>query len=148
MADRYVCCLHGKARADGEPASVTDEKPARDSAGRCGPVDYGLPFPPPPWFGVTSEIVLTGARWVVSLHVKHGAYCVQLSLTPLQSMCQQACLQIFSGRPAGLAGSRRCPSSTANDRRVALKVEVLGVAPETTGGLRYPVATPTYEVLD
>jgi hypothetical protein len=29
----------GKATADGEPASVTDEKPARDSAGRCGPVD-------------------------------------------------------------------------------------------------------------
>ena len=61
MADPYVCCLRGKARADGEPASVTDEKPARDSAGRCGPVDYGLPFPPPPWFGLTSEIVLTGA---------------------------------------------------------------------------------------
>ena len=31
--------LRGKARADGEPASVTDEKPARDSTGRCGPVD-------------------------------------------------------------------------------------------------------------
>jgi hypothetical protein len=31
--------LRGKTRADGEPASVTDEKPARDSAGRYGPVD-------------------------------------------------------------------------------------------------------------
>jgi hypothetical protein len=28
-----------KSRADGEPASVTDEKPAHDSAGHCGPVD-------------------------------------------------------------------------------------------------------------
>jgi hypothetical protein len=35
-----ICAaLRGKARADGEPASVTDEKPARDSTGRCGPVD-------------------------------------------------------------------------------------------------------------
>ena len=31
--------LRGNARADGEPASMTDEKPARDSAGRCDPVD-------------------------------------------------------------------------------------------------------------
>jgi len=31
--------LYGKTKADGVPASVTDEKPARDSAGRCGPVD-------------------------------------------------------------------------------------------------------------
>jgi hypothetical protein len=37
--------------------------------------------------------------------------------------------------------------STADDPRVALNVEVLGVAPETTGGLRHPVTTPTYEVL-
>ena len=29
----------GNARADGAPASVTDEKPSRVSAGRCGPVD-------------------------------------------------------------------------------------------------------------
>jgi len=29
----------GKARADGEPASVADEVPARNSAGPCGPVD-------------------------------------------------------------------------------------------------------------
>jgi hypothetical protein len=37
---RYVCCPScRKATADGEPASVTDEKPARDSAGHCGPVD-------------------------------------------------------------------------------------------------------------
>jgi hypothetical protein len=35
----YGCCLCSKTRADGEPASVTDEKPARDSAGRCGLVD-------------------------------------------------------------------------------------------------------------
>ena len=35
-----ICAaLRGKARADGEPASVTDEKPARDSAGRCDPVE-------------------------------------------------------------------------------------------------------------
>ena len=38
-------------------------------------------------------------------------------------------------------------SSTADDLRVALNVEVLGVEPETTEGLRHPVATPTYEVL-
>jgi hypothetical protein len=31
--------LYGKAKADGVPANVTDEKPARNSAGRCGPVD-------------------------------------------------------------------------------------------------------------
>ena len=37
--------------------------------------------------------------------------------------------------------------STADDQRVALKVEVLGVAPETTEGVRHPVTTPTYEVL-
>ncbi len=146
MADRYVCCLRGKARADGEPASVTDKKPARDSAGRCGPVDYGLPFPPPPWFGVTSEIVLTGARWVVSLHVNHGAYCVRYKPNSSSKYVSTSVPPNFL-RQAGLAGSRRCPISTANDRRVALKVEVLGVAPETTGGLRHPVATPTYEVL-
>ena len=35
----YGCCLDGKTRAAGEPARVTDEKPARDSAGRCGRVD-------------------------------------------------------------------------------------------------------------
>ena len=46
----YGCCLCGKTRADGEPASVTDETPARDSAGRCSLVDQGLPYPPPPWF--------------------------------------------------------------------------------------------------
>ena len=36
-----VCVFpsRGKATADGEPASVTDEKPARISAGRSGPVD-------------------------------------------------------------------------------------------------------------
>jgi len=33
------CCLMGRAKANGELARVTDEKPARDSAGRCGPVD-------------------------------------------------------------------------------------------------------------
>ena len=37
--------------------------------------------------------------------------------------------------------------STADDQRVALKVEVLGVAAETTGDLHHPVTTPTYEVL-
>jgi hypothetical protein len=31
--------LRGKATAVGEPANVTDEKTARDSTGRCGPVD-------------------------------------------------------------------------------------------------------------
>ena len=39
MAHRYVFPLRGKATADGEPASVTDEEPARDSVGRCDPVD-------------------------------------------------------------------------------------------------------------
>jgi hypothetical protein len=39
MAHRYVCPLRGKATADGEPASVTDEKPAHDSAGHFDPVD-------------------------------------------------------------------------------------------------------------
>lgn len=35
-----ICAaLRGKARAAGKPASVNDEKPARDSTGRCGPVD-------------------------------------------------------------------------------------------------------------
>lgn len=41
-AHRYIyygCCLDGKTRAAGEPTSVTDETPARDSAGLCGPVD-------------------------------------------------------------------------------------------------------------
>jgi len=40
--------------------------------------------------------------------------------------------------------------STADDQRgngAALNVEVLGVVPETTEGLRHPVTTPTYEVL-
>lgn len=32
-------CLCGKTRAAEEPASVADEKPARDSAGRCDPVE-------------------------------------------------------------------------------------------------------------
>ena len=32
-------CLGGKTRAVGESASVTDEKPARDSAGLCGLVE-------------------------------------------------------------------------------------------------------------
>ena len=31
--------LRGKTTADGEPASVTDEKPARHSAGPGGPAD-------------------------------------------------------------------------------------------------------------
>ena len=31
--------LRGKTRADGEPASVTDEEPALNSAGHCDPVD-------------------------------------------------------------------------------------------------------------
>ena len=34
-----VCPLRGKATADGEPASVTDEESARGSAGHCDPVD-------------------------------------------------------------------------------------------------------------
>ena len=40
-----VCVIpvRGKATAYKEPASVTDEKPARNSAGRGGPVDYALP---------------------------------------------------------------------------------------------------------
>ncbi len=33
------CCLDGKTRTAGEPTSVTDEKPARNSAGPCDPVD-------------------------------------------------------------------------------------------------------------
>ena len=37
--------------------------------------------------------------------------------------------------------------STADDQRVELNVEVFGAAPETTGGLRHPVTTPTDEVL-
>jgi len=39
-AHRYVMdiALCGKTRAAGEPASV-DEKPARDSTGRCDPVE-------------------------------------------------------------------------------------------------------------
>jgi len=39
LAHRCVFPLRGEATADGEPASVTDEEPARDSAGRCDPVD-------------------------------------------------------------------------------------------------------------
>ena len=35
----YGCCLHAKTRAAGELASLTDEKPAHDSTGRCGLVD-------------------------------------------------------------------------------------------------------------
>ena len=40
-----VIPLRGKASADGEPASVTDEEPAHDSTGRCGQVDLGLALP-------------------------------------------------------------------------------------------------------
>ncbi len=36
--------------------------------------------------------------------------------------------------------------STVDDLQVALKVEMHGVAPESTGDLRHPVATPTYEL--
>lgn len=52
-----VClfALRGTATADGEPASVTDEKPARNSAGPGGPVDSGLPSSPPPCFEMTGE---------------------------------------------------------------------------------------------
>ena len=34
--------LHGKTGTFVDPASVTDEMPARDSAGRDGPADSGL----------------------------------------------------------------------------------------------------------
>lgn len=37
LCDGY--CLDGKTRAAGEPASLTDEKPVRDSAGLCGLVE-------------------------------------------------------------------------------------------------------------
>lgn len=37
--------------------------------------------------------------------------------------------------------------STVDDQWVGLNVEVLGVAPDSTGNLRHPVATPTDEVL-
>ena len=47
--------LRGNASSDGEPARVTDKAPARVSAGRGGPVDYGLPFSPPPWLGITGK---------------------------------------------------------------------------------------------
>jgi hypothetical protein len=40
--------LRGNTTADGEPANVTGETPAQDSAGRCDPVDSGLPSSPPP----------------------------------------------------------------------------------------------------
>jgi len=40
----FLCSLRGKATAVEDPASVTDEVPARASAGRDGPVDSGLPF--------------------------------------------------------------------------------------------------------
>ena len=46
-----------------------------------------------------------------------------------------------------LTGSRRCHEFDHDDLRIALDVEVLGVAPETTENLHHPVATPTCEVL-
>ena len=36
--------LRGKTTAFVDPASVTDEMPARDSAGRDGPADSGLAY--------------------------------------------------------------------------------------------------------
>jgi len=44
-----VCSLRGRTTAFEDPASVTDEMPARDSAGHCGPADSGLPCRPPPY---------------------------------------------------------------------------------------------------
>jgi hypothetical protein len=40
----FLCSLRGKATAVEDPASVTDEVPARVSAGHDGPVDSGLTF--------------------------------------------------------------------------------------------------------
>jgi hypothetical protein len=40
----FLYSLRGKATAVEDPASVTDEMPARVSAGHDGPVDSGLPF--------------------------------------------------------------------------------------------------------
>lgn len=49
MALWFLCSLRGRTTAFEDPASVTDEMPARDSAGRGGPADSGLPCRPPPY---------------------------------------------------------------------------------------------------
>ncbi len=88
-----VIPLRGKATADGEPASVTDEEPAHDSTGRCGPVDLGLALP-------TSSLVRSDLKDYVDRRTRcYLCYVHQCAtgfiLTLLHRQCQRATAQVF-----------------------------------------------------
>ena len=77
---------------------------------------------------MTSGIPLSDAQWAVPLHVNRCTY--DVSLTPLQRICQQACTQIFSGR------HRHTPCQAHTDSGAERDKEKMSTISEERGAQR------------